>query len=174
MGNNETTRNNTGVENNTENNTETGNNTSGGVDIKALLKLVETSGNGETRVENTVKLYKDKLNVAVNSGVETGVKYSVKVGGETLIIYEDKKGNTTGGEKGKTGVMLSLNKAVKNNACYIKAVKQGKIGKTCKDYDITTETSDGVEYMLVDLAQYSPKPVENTETGNTGGENENQ
>lgn len=123
------------------------------VDIQALLKLANEN-TVENRVENTIKLYQDKLNIALNSGVENGVKYSVKVGGSTLIIYQDENGTTHASVKGKTGLMLSLNASVKNNTIYKNAVKNGKMGKTCKDYTITHNENEGVDYLLVNLNEH--------------------
>ncbi len=141
--------------------------TDGGVDIKALLKLATTTSGGG-RVADTIKLYQDKLNIAPNSGVVVGSKYSIKVGGSTLIIYADSvNGTTTASAKTTTdssdtsdssdtnNIMLSLNKAIKNNTIYKRAVVDGKCGKTCKDYTITRQTTDGVEYILVDLLEYA-------------------
>ena len=154
------------------NNTETGATTStetttdNGVDIKALLQLASATDTTD-RVVDTIKLYQDKLNIATDSGVEVGSKYSVKVGGSTLIIYKDNNGSTTASSKGKQGIMLSLNKSVKNNSAYKQGVKLGKSGKTCKDYTVVHNTTDGVEYLLIDLQEYNPKTTETTETSAT-------
>ena len=128
--------------------------TTDGVDIKALLELAKDTDT-DTRTTDTIKLYADKLNVAKDSGVVVGTKYSVKVGGDTLIIYADTDGSTKGSKKGSDGVMLSLKKVVKNNTIYKNAVKVGKSGGSCKDYTITHQTTDGVDYMLIDLKEHT-------------------
>lgn len=123
------------------------------IDIKSLLALAQDTDT-DTREADTIKLYADKLNMALNSGVEVGTRYSVKVGGDTLIIYADTKGNTKASPKGNNGVMLSLKKAVKNNTAYMEAVKVGKVGGNCKDYTVKHEEADGVDYMLIDLKEF--------------------
>lgn len=155
----------TGATTSTETTTDT-TTTDSGVDIQALLKLASATDTTD-RVVDTIKLYQDKLNIATDSGVVVGSKYSVKVGGSTLIIYQDNKGTTTASSKGKQGIMLSLNKSVKNNLAYKQGVKQGKTGKTCKDYTVVHNTSNGVEYLLIDLQEYTPKTTETTETTET-------
>lgn len=154
------------------NNTDTGTITStdtttdSGVDIKALLALASASDTTD-RVVDTIKLYQDKLNIATDSGVVVGSKYSVKVGGSTLIIYQDSKGTTKASGKGKQGIMLSLNASVKNNLAYKQGVKLGKSGKTCKDYTVVHNTTDGVEYLLIDLKEYDTTDTTTTDTTDT-------
>lgn len=125
-----------------------------GVDIAKLLAIANTQTS--TRKANSAKLYTDgKLNIAVGSGVDSGKRYTAKIANNTLLLYSDANGKRKANNKGVDGVIVGITAKLAKQTAYQNAVKYGKMGDSCKDYTIQHQTLDGVDYMIIDLLEYS-------------------
>ena len=128
------------------------------VDVAELLRIATTTST--QRVQNTCKIYADKLNFACNSGVENGKRYACKVANNTMLVYADKNGNKAGnkldGNGNVAGILFATGKA-KHSKEYRQAVKNSKVdgSKEFADYTITKQTSNGVVYLIIDLQEHA-------------------
>ena len=121
--------------------------------IAELLQIANTQT--ATRTADTAKLYTDgKINFAVGSGVEDGKRYTAKIANQTLLLYADKDGKRKAHAKGTDGVIVGITAKLAKMDDYQTAVEHGKIGDTCDDYTVEHQTADGIDYIIIDLAEH--------------------
>ena len=140
------------VANNGNNNK--GNNTDGTIDIAKLLSIANNTDT--TRDADTCRIYGEKINFSIGSGIEKGKRYIAKIANNTAIVFADEKG-TKASSKGD-GVLLSIKAKWRQSDCYKNAVIYGKKSDgNCKDYHVQHEKYDGSDYTIIDLLQHAPK-----------------
>lgn len=122
------------------------------LDVQALLHMASVQQS--TRTCNTCRLYADKLNFALHSGIDDGKRYACKVADYTMLLYADDNGNKAS-NKGDDAVVMATGKA-KHNKQYLQAFNNGKNASgTCLDYDVQHITSNNIDYIIIDLLQYA-------------------
>lgn len=132
------------------------------LNIKALLKLADEQENANgTRKPNTCRLYESgRINIADGSGIVANVNYTAKIADATLIIYADKNSKRKANQKTDSkDVLFNLVAELRKRETYQTAVANSKVdgNKEFKDYTITAQTVDGVDYYIVNLNEHAPK-----------------
>ena len=128
--------------------------------IKDLLEQAEVYEQAtSTREPNTCRLYKDgKLNINKNGVILANTNYTAKITANTLILFKDKNAKRrTNIRKDTQDIIFNLPAKLHKQQQYKDAVENSKREgfKEYLDYDIHTQELEGVEYHIINLAQYA-------------------
>lgn len=145
-----------------------------GINLAELLKLADEQASEQAeRKPNTARLYASgRINIADGGYIQADTKYIARIANTTLIIFKDDTAKRkTNRKTNSSDILYNLTADLRKRTAYTQAVEYSKTdgSKEFKDYTITKQELDGLEYYLIDLNEHAPQDEQADEQADEQG-----